>query len=61
MTIGDITIKGGAERVVTNLANAFVDSGLDVEILSFYKGGINEAFELDGRVKLTYLHNKSYH
>ena len=60
LTIGDITIKGGAERVVTNLANAFVDSGLDVEILSFYKGGINEAFELDGRVKLTYLHNKSF-
>ncbi|MEE3704437.1 glycosyltransferase family 4 protein [Campylobacter sp. CX2-8023-23] len=60
LTIGDITIKGGAERVVTNLANAFVESGLDVEILSFYKGGINEAFKLDSRVKLKYLHNKSF-
>ena len=52
LTIGDITIKGGAERVVTNLANAYAVSGLDVEILSFYKGGINEAFEFDNRMKL---------
>ncbi len=60
LTIGDITIKGGAERVVTNLANVYAASGLDVEILSFYKGGINEAFKLDGRVKLRYLHDKSF-
>ena len=37
LTIGDITLKGGAERVVTNLANAYAQIGLDVEILSFYK------------------------
>ncbi len=60
LTIGDITIKGGAERVVTNLANAFVEAGLDVEILSFYKGEINEAFKLDSRVKLRYLHKVSF-
>lgn len=60
LTIGDITIKGGAERVVVNLANAYAQIGLDVEILSFYKGGDREAFELDNRVKLSYMHQKSF-
>ncbi|MBR2163869.1 MAG: glycosyltransferase family 4 protein, partial [Campylobacter sp.] len=60
LTIGDITIKGGAERVVTNLANAYAQIGLDVEILSFYKSGDKEAFELDDRVKLSYMHQKSF-
>ena len=60
LTIGDITLKGGAERVVANLANAYVQIGLDVEILSFYKSGDKEAFELDNRVKLSYMHQKSF-
>ncbi|WP_299549485.1 glycosyltransferase family 4 protein [uncultured Helicobacter sp.] len=55
LTIGDITIKGGAERVVVNLANAFVEHGFDVEILSFYKGGDKESYALDPKVKLRYL------
>ncbi len=60
LTIGDITITGGAERVVANLANAYAQIGLDVEILSFYKSGDKEAFELDNRVKLSYMHQKSF-
>ncbi|MCR8690709.1 glycosyltransferase family 4 protein, partial [Campylobacter sp. RM9264] len=60
LTIGDITLKGGAERVVANLANAYVQIGLDVEILSFYKSGDKDAFELDNRVKLSYMHQKSF-
>ena len=60
LTIGDITLTGGAERVVANLANAYAQIGLDVEILSFYKSGDKEAFELDNRVKLSYMHQKSF-
>ncbi|WP_086276696.1 glycosyltransferase family 4 protein [Campylobacter vicugnae] len=60
LTIGDIALKGGAERVVANLANAYAQIGLDVEILSFYKSGDKEAFELDNRVKLSYMHQKSF-
>lgn len=60
LTIGDITLTGGAERVVANLANAYAHIGLDVEILSFYKSGDKEAFELDNRVKLSYMHQKSF-
>ncbi|WP_086334185.1 glycosyltransferase family 4 protein [Campylobacter vicugnae] len=60
LTIGDITLKGGAERVVANLANAYAQIRLDVEILSFYKSGDKEAFELDNRVKLSYMHQKSF-
>lgn len=59
LTIGDITIKGGAERVVVNLANAFIECGHDVEILSFYKSGEREAYTLDSKVKLRYLHSTS--
>ncbi|EEO25674.1 glycosyltransferase family 4 protein [Helicobacter winghamensis] len=59
LTIGDITIKGGAERVVVNLANAFVEYGYDVEILSFYKGGSKESYALDSKVRLRYLNTTS--
>lgn len=59
LTIGDITIKGGAERVVVNLANAFVEYGYDVEILSFYKGGSKESYALDSKVKLKFLNTTS--
>ena len=41
ITANDITIGGGVERVVCNLANAFDESAFDVEILSFYKKTTN--------------------
>ncbi|MGX2982806.1 glycosyltransferase [Helicobacter sp. 23-1045] len=37
LTINDISITGGAERVCVNLANALAESGHNVEILSFYR------------------------
>ncbi|MDL0103054.1 hypothetical protein NYG89_01935 [Campylobacter felis] len=38
LLVGDITVKGGVERVVCNLANAFCQY-YKVEILSLYSGG----------------------
>lgn len=37
LTIEDISIFGGAERVVVNLANALSEQGYEVEVLSFYQ------------------------
>ena len=41
LTIEDISIFGGAERVVVNLANALSEQGHEVEVLSFYQGNKN--------------------
>ena len=37
LTIEDISIFGGAERVTVNLANALCECGHEVSILSFYQ------------------------
>ncbi len=55
LTIADISIFGGLERVVVNLANAFVEAGYDVEILSFYRGSENLPYALNPQVKLFFL------
>ena len=47
---------GGAERVVSVLANKFVSLGWLVEILMIYDKPI--AYELDNRIKLISLHSK---
>ncbi|MFG5130584.1 hypothetical protein [Campylobacter lari] len=54
-----ITIGGGAERVVANLANALFELGYDVKIFSFYKQGIDVVYKLNDNIKIDYLHNKS--
>ncbi|WP_394955132.1 glycosyltransferase family 4 protein [uncultured Helicobacter sp.] len=59
LTIGDITITGGAERVVVNLANAFVQSGHSVQILSFFKANYSLLYALDERVNLVYMREQS--
>ncbi|ENQ6654358.1 glycosyltransferase family 4 protein [Campylobacter lari] len=59
LLIGDITIGGGAERVVVNLANALFELGYDVKIFSFYKQGVDVAYELNNNIKIDYLHSKS--
>ncbi|EAH4572139.1 glycosyltransferase family 4 protein [Campylobacter sp. 2352 PW] len=59
LLIGDITIGGGAERVVVNLANALFELGYDVKIFSFYKQGVDVAYELNDNIKIDYLHSKS--
>lgn len=52
LTIGDISITGGAERVCVNLANALCERGFEVIILSFYKASDNLPYTLHSRVKL---------
>ncbi|HDV6579046.1 TPA: glycosyltransferase family 4 protein [Campylobacter lari] len=59
LLIGDITIGGGAERVVVNLANALFELGYDVKIFSFYKQGVDVAYKLNDKIKIDYLYSKS--
>ncbi|MEB2804883.1 hypothetical protein Q9Q71_00985 [Campylobacter upsaliensis] len=63
LLVGDITIKGGVERVVSNLANIFCEF-YEVELLSLYSEGggggeIIPAFPLDDKIKLRFLHFKN--
>ncbi|EAL3516942.1 glycosyltransferase family 4 protein [Campylobacter coli] len=59
LLIGDITIGGGAERVVINLANALFELKYNVKIFSFYKQGQDIAYELNENIKIDYLYHKS--
>lgn len=45
---------GGVEMVIASIANAFVERGLEVEILTTYSYG-KPAYDIDERVKITYL------
>lgn len=47
---------GGVEMVIASLANAFVEQGIDVEIISTYNFG-EPAYKIDDKVKITYLTN----
>ncbi|QWU79507.1 glycosyltransferase, family 1 [Campylobacter novaezeelandiae] len=60
LIIGDITLKGGAERVVSNLANLFYDKGLDIEILSFYKKNEKPYFFINPDIKISFFHQKGH-
>ncbi|RDU63118.1 glycosyltransferase, partial [Helicobacter sp. MIT 14-3879] len=57
LTIADISITGGGERVVVNLANAFISMGYNVEILSFYRA--NKTLPYNIKSNLTFLYNLS--
>ncbi|MCX2717776.1 glycosyltransferase family 4 protein [Helicobacter sp. MIT 21-1697] len=59
LTIGDISITGGAERVVVNLANALSEKGHNVEILSFYQTNETLPYHIDENIKLHFWHNIS--
>ncbi|EAI0934211.1 glycosyltransferase family 4 protein, partial [Campylobacter coli] len=59
LLIGDITIGGGAERVVINLANALFELKYNVKIFSFFKQGQDIAYELNENIKIDYLYHKS--
>ena len=48
--------SGGAQRVVANLANQFVDQGHQVRILTFMDG---DAYELNNKIDRLRFH-KSY-
>ena len=56
LTINDLTITGGAERVCVNLANALADSGVSVDILSFYRAHSSLPYALSPKVKLHFWH-----
>lgn len=55
ITANDITIGGGVERVVCNLANAFDESAFDVEILSFYKKNDKCPYTLNPNIALSFF------
>lgn len=57
LTANDITIGGGVERVVCNLANAFDELKFEVEILSFYRANPTLPFSLNSNVKLSFFPN----
>lgn len=45
---------GGVEMVIASLANAFVEKGMEVEVLTTYRYS-EPAYPMDERVKITYL------
>ena len=59
LTIGDISIRGGAERVVVNLAEALCEVGHKVEILSFYRSNESLPYAINPQIKITFLHQHS--
>ena len=60
LVIGDITRKGGIERVVVILANAFVQIlGYEVGVCSCFKRYDRLPYELDSRVRLHYIYDFS--
>lgn len=59
LVIADITCGGGAERVVSNLANSLSEHNFEVEILSFYKENDKLPYDIDPRIKIDFLHSCS--
>lgn len=58
-TIGDITIRGGAERVVVNLANELSNRGHSIRILSFYKESENIPYSLNETIEIIFIYEIS--
>ena len=56
LVINDISIGGGIERVVVNLANAFVEIGYEVDILSIYCKNQTLPYEIYPKVGLKYIY-----
>ena len=59
LTIGDISITGGAERVVVNLANALNEKGHNVEILSFFQANETLPYKINTNIKIHFWHRIS--
>lgn len=59
LLIGDITIGGGAERVVVNLANSLNELGYEISIFSFYKEYEKISYDINKNIKIEFLHQKS--
>lgn len=59
LTIGDLSIRGGAERVVVNFAEALCENGHRVEILSFYRSNETLPYVISPQIKVSFMHEKS--
>lgn len=60
LTCENIALKGGAERVVVNIANELYKSGYEVEILSYFKDSYSPKacyFPLNENIQINYLYN----
>lgn len=53
--VNDITITGGLERVVSNLANIFSKNNHKVKIISMFKNYDEVAYKIDSKVKIKYM------
>lgn len=51
----DITLDGGVERVVSNMANSFSKRGFQVNIVSLFKANEMIKYHLDEDIKIKYL------
>lgn len=51
----DITLDGGVERVVCNLANSFTRHNYDVDIISIFKSDNDVKYTVDNLVTVKYL------
>lgn len=51
----DMTLDGGVERVVSNMANSFSKRGYRVDIISLFKANENIKYHLDRKIKVKYL------
>ncbi|MEQ5138505.1 MULTISPECIES: glycosyltransferase family 4 protein [Providencia] len=58
--LADITFVGGIERVIANLSNALSKHNIEVEILSLYKSNSHCYFDIDKKIKISFL-NESLH
>lgn len=51
----DMTLDGGVERVVSNMANSFSKRGYRVDIISLFMANENIKYHLDERIKVKFL------
>lgn len=51
----DVTLKGGIERVVTNLASYIANKGEKITVISFFQTFKRPFYNLDPNVKVVYL------
>lgn len=52
----DITLDGGVERVVCNMANSLKTHGFDIHIISIFKSKDKIKYELKNNIKIKYLY-----
>ena len=51
----DMTLDGGVERVVSNMANSFSKRGYRVDIISLFKANESIKYHLDEKIKVKFL------